>query len=251
MKYKKYIFLILVIIGIFWIYKLNSNNKIYYISLGDSLAAGQNPYGEIGYGYSDYVNKYLKSQNLVEFYSKDFAKSGDRIIDLINKIEKNEKVELQDKELRIQTAIEKADVITLSIGANDLFEHAGLNDMNYNLEKLSEAEKYLDEISENLDKLIKLIRKYNNNKIILVGYYNPLSPLSSKYTRELEPLFMKVNEEYEKVAIKNKCDYIDVYEIFKENPEYLPNPTDIHPSNSGYEVISAQIIDILKKSNIN
>ncbi len=251
MKYKKYIFLILVIIGIFWIYKLNSNNKIYYISLGDSLAAGQNPYGEIGYGYSDYVNKYLKSQNLVEFYSKDFAASGDRIIDLINKIEKNEKVELHDKELRIQTAIEKADVITLSIGANDLFEHAGLNDMNYNLEKLSEAEKYLDEISENLDKLIKLIRKYNNKKVILVGYYNPLSPLSSKYTRELEPLFMKVNEEYEKVATKNNCDYIDVYEIFKENPEYLPNPTDIHPSNSGYEVISAQIIDILKKSNTN
>lgn len=251
MKYKKYIFLVLVIIGIFWIYKLNSNNKIYYISLGDSLAAGQNPYGEIGYGYSDYVNKYLKSQNLVEFYSKDFAASGDRIIDLINKIEKNEKVELHDKELRIQTAIEKADVITLSIGANDLFEHAGLNDMNYNLEKLSEAEKYLDEISENLDKLIKLIRKYNNKKVILVGYYNPLSPLSSKYTRELEPLFMKVNEEYEKVATKNNCDYIDVYEIFKENPEYLPNPTDIHPSNSGYEVISAQIIDILKKSNTN
>ena len=62
---------------------------------------------------------------------------------------------------------------------------------------------------------------------------------------------MKVNEEYEKVATKNNCDYIDVYEIFKENPEYLPNPTDIHPSNSGYEVISAQIIDILKKSNTN
>lgn len=251
MKYKKYIFLALVVIGIFWIYKVNADNKIYYVSLGDSFAAGQNPYGEIGYGYSDYVNKYLKSQDSLKFYSKDFAASGDRIVDLINKIEKNEKVTLQDGNLSIQTAIEKADVITLSIGANDLFEHAGLNDMNYNLEKLEETEKYIPEISKNLEKLVKLIRKYNNKKIIIVGYYNPLAPLASKYTRELEPLFMKINEAYENIATKNKCDYIDVYEIFKENPEYIPNPTDIHPSNSGYEVISAQIIDILKKSNIN
>lgn len=251
MKYKKSIFLALVIIGIFWIYRVNADNKIYYISLGDSFAVGQNPYGEIGYGYSDYVNKYLKKQDSLKFYSKDFASSGDRIVDLINKIEKNEKITLQDGELSIQTAIEKADVITLSIGANDLFERAGLNDMNYNLEKLEETENYIPEISKNLDKLIKLIRKYNNKKIILVGYYNPLAPLSSKYMRELEPLFMKINETYETIATKNKCDYIDVYEIFKENPEYIPNPTDIHPSNSGYEVISAQIIDILKKSNIN
>lgn len=251
MKYKKSIFLALVIIGVFWIYKANADQKIYYISLGDSLAAGQNPYGEIGYGYSDYVNKYLKSNDSLEFYSKDFTSPEDRIVDLINRIEKNEKVKLQDEELSIQTAIKKADIITLSIGSNDLFEKAGLSDMKYNLEKSDEIEEYLEEIKENLDKLIKLIRKYNDNKIIIVGYYNPLSPISSKYTRELEPIFMKVNEYYEEVALKNNCDYIDVYEIFKENPEYLPNPTDIHPSNSGYEVIAAQIIDILKKSNIN
>lgn len=251
MKYKKTIFLVIILIGVFLIYKLNTNTKVYYLSLGDSLAIGQNPYGEIGYGYSDYVNKYLKKNNKLKFYSKDFASSGDRIVDLIAKIEKNEKTKLQDEEITIQNAISKANVITLSIGANDLFEKAGLNDMNYNLDKVDETEKYLPEIISNLDKLLKLIRKYNDDKIILIGYYNPLAPLSSKYTRELEPLFMKVNENYKAVAESNGCDYIDVYEIFKENPEYLPNPSDIHPSNTGYEVISDQIIDILQKNSIN
>ena len=54
---------------------------------------------------------------------------------------------------------------------------------------------------------------------------------------------------YEQVAKNNNCDYVDIYEIFKENPEYLPNPNDTHPNSSGYEVISSQIINILKKVN--
>ena len=165
MKYKKTIFLVIILIGVFLIYKLNTNTKVYYLSLGDSLAIGQNPYGEIGYGYSDYVNKYLKKNNKLKFYSKDFASSGDRIVDLIAKIEKNEKTKLQDEEITIQNAISKANVITLSIGANDLFEKAGLNDMNYNLDKVDETEKYLPEIISNLDKLFKLIIIIYSNKL--------------------------------------------------------------------------------------
>lgn len=251
MKYKKSIFMLLVLVGIFLIYKLNTNNKINYLALGDSFAAGQNPYGEIGYGYTDYIKDYLKKENILNNYTKEFTYSEDRINDLTNKIRKNEKVKIQNKDVSIQNAIEKADIITISIGANDLFEKTGLKDMSYNLENIDKFYEYLDDMKKDLDELLKLIRKYNNNQIILIGTYNPLSTISSKYTRELEPIFLKINEIYSNISKNNNCEYIDIYEIFKENPEYLPNPTDIHPNIEGYEVISSQIINILKKSRIN
>ena len=55
MKFKKIIFLILVVLTIFLTYKYFNNDKLNYIPLGDSVAAGENSYGELGYGYVDYV----------------------------------------------------------------------------------------------------------------------------------------------------------------------------------------------------
>ena len=251
MKLKKTCFMLLVILTLIIIYKINTNNKINYLSLGDSFAAGQNPYGKIGYGYSDYIKDYLKDTNLLNNYTKDFTHSEDRIVDLTNKITNNEKIKINNKMLSIQTAIEKADLITISIGSNDIFEKSGLNDMSFNIDNISKFNTYIKDMENDLDSLLKIVRKYNNKKIILVGYYNPLSPLSLKYTRELEPVFLKINETYNNISKKYKCDFIDIYEIFKENPEYIPNPTDIHPNIDGYQVISSQIINILKKSSIN
>ena len=62
--------------------------KIYYLSLGDSLALGQNPYGNIGYGFSDYVSDYLREKGILEFYTKKYSVSGYRTTDLIRDIEK-------------------------------------------------------------------------------------------------------------------------------------------------------------------
>ena len=251
MKYKKTLFMLAVVFGLFMIYKLTNNNKINYLALGDSFAAGQNPYGEKGYGYTDYIKDYLKKENILENYSKDFTCEDDRIVDLTERINKNEKIEINGKSTSIQHAIEKADIITISIGSNDIYQKSGLSDMSYNLENIDKFNDYLDEIESDLDNLLKTVRKLNNKQIILIGQYNPLSPLSSKYTRELEPIFMKINDIYSSVAKKNNTSYIDIYEIFKENPEYLPNPIDIHPNIEGYEVISSQIINILKKSIVN
>ena len=61
MKYKKLIISILVFLSIFLIYVFANDKRMNYIALGDSLAAGQNPYGQISYGYADYISNYLKN----------------------------------------------------------------------------------------------------------------------------------------------------------------------------------------------
>lgn len=241
----------LAVVIIFIIYLITLDKKIYYIALGDSLALGQNPYNSTGYGYGDYVSNYLDQKELLDFYTKGFATSGQRVVDLIQDIEENRKIEVNDKSLGLKTALIKADVVTISIGANDLFTRMGINDMTFNLEHKDKAYNYIDEINENLDKLLKIIRIYCKEDIIIVGYYNPLAKLSSHYSRELEPLFLYINEKTKEIANHHHAYFIDIYDIFKENPEYLPNPLDIHPSSAGYEVIATLITSLIEREIIN
>jgi len=252
MKMKKLMISGIVLIVTMMIYITTIDKKIYYVALGDSLAIGQNPYGKVGYGYSDYVSNYLERNELLEFYTKDFAKSGYRTSDLYKDIENNKEIKsTNNKILSIKNALIKADILTLSIGANDLFYKIGMNDMEFNLDKKDEIYKYIDEVVKDIDKLLELVRKYCKEDIIMIGYYNPLSKISSHYTRELEPMFLYGNEQIRKIAYKHNAHYIDIYEIFMENPEYIPNPLDIHPSISGYEAIALQIINIIEKNIIN
>ena len=95
---KKFIIMVLFVGLPILIYLMTIDNKIYYVALGDSLAAGQNSYGKIAYGYADYIADDLRTKNKLELYTKDFAVSGHRTTDLINDINNNKKAcRLQQK----------------------------------------------------------------------------------------------------------------------------------------------------------
>ena len=86
-KKKKLLLLVIVIIvSVFAIYKMFNNDKMNYIALGDSLAAGMNPYGEIGYGYTDFVADALKNKNKLKFYTKEYTETDSDTEDLIKQI---------------------------------------------------------------------------------------------------------------------------------------------------------------------
>ena len=247
-KLKKLLVMAIIFAIVFTIYIFNIDKKIYYISLGDSLAVGQNPYNEIAFGYSDYVSNYLKENNLLEYYTKEYAKSGYRTTDLINDIENNKKITIDKKATGLKTVLRNADLVTLSIGANDIFYKLGINGLNINLDEMDNIYKYIDETLFDTEKLLDLLTKYCKSEIILVGYYNPI--ISSEISRNLEPIFNYINQCNTKLAKKYNIHYVDIYEIFKENPEYLTNPSDIHPSAQGYQVIASQVIDVIEKNII-
>jgi lysophospholipase L1-like esterase len=249
MKFIRLAVLSIILIIVFLIYINTLDKKIYYISLGDSFSLGKNPYGNIGYGYSDYIANYLEKNKLLEFYTKDFAISGYQSNDLINAINNNKKININNKKISIKNALVKADLVTISIGNDEIYYKLGINDMSYNLAKNNDV--IINEISNNIEKTIKLVRQYCKEDIIIIGCYNPLARVSSTYLRELEPTFININNKIKNIAIKYKLHYVNIYDIFKENPEYLPNPNDFHPSTDGYEVISSQIINIIEKDIIN
>jgi lysophospholipase L1-like esterase len=140
---KKLIVLILFIGLPIMIYLLTIDNKIYYVALGDSLAAGQTPYRNVGYGYADYVAENLKSKNKLAFYTKQFAVSGYRTTDLIHDINTNKKIKVDNKEITIKHALAEADVITISIGINELFYKIGVNNLDTAYYSEADLKKYL------------------------------------------------------------------------------------------------------------
>jgi lysophospholipase L1-like esterase len=241
----------LILLIVFIIYLTTIDKKIYYISIGDSFSAGQNPYGKLGYGYSDYVANYLETNKLLEFYTKDFSEIDYRTKDLISSINNNKKIKLNNKMLSIKTALIKADLVTVSIGIDELFSETGINDMSFNLSKTDNLYNSVDLITSNIEKTIILLKKYCKEDIVIIGCYNPLSRVSSTYLRSLEPVFIYMNNKIYKLAERYHIHYVNVYDIFKENPEYIPNPNNVHPSTSGYEVISSEIINIIEKNIIN
>jgi len=249
-RLKKIIILLLIFIIVFTIYILNIDKKIDYIALGDSLAAGQNPYNQIGYGYPDYVANYLEENKLLKNYTKDYAQSGYKISDILKDIDENKKITIDGNSKGIKEVLRESELLTVSIGANDILSKLGTTGLNVDLTEISAISNYIDDTMADLEDLIKTVQKYFKKNMVLVGYYNPLAATSSEYCRVLEPLFTKMNKQMKKLSQEYDIYYVEIYEIFKENPEYLPNPNDIHPSNKGYQVIASSVIDIIERNII-
>ncbi|MBQ1812418.1 MAG: hypothetical protein II119_00495, partial [Bacilli bacterium] len=118
MKILKILILPMIIIITILILNITKDNKIYYISLGDELSKGINSNGYEDIGYSDLIKEKLK----IKKYTKEFSDTNIRIIDLINKIENNE-----EKNISIQYALKKSNLITISIGLNEIYNNYMIN----------------------------------------------------------------------------------------------------------------------------
>ena len=234
---KKIIAIILILTSIFFIYLNTIDKKIYYLALGDSIAAGVNAYGGNNYGYSDYIKTYLENKDLLETYIDEFAVSGYRSVDLKRDIVDNKKITINDKEVTIKNALIKADLVTLSIGANDFFYYLNANN--------SDVYNHINDSLNDVESLFKLIREYCKEDIIVVGYYTPFQ--NHDKLEIMDTVIKFANKKLEQLCKEYKMQFVDVFDIFKEN-NYLPNQNDIHPSKEGYEAISEEIIKVIDKN---
>lgn len=238
---KKILIVGAILLIVFLIYLSNIDKKVYYLTLGDSLAYGEDYNGRKTKGYTGYVKDYLQNKNLLETYLNGFAAKGERINDLKTKINNNVSVTHQNKQITIQNALIKADLITISIGANDILVKVNQN-QKINYDKLYE---YVDHSATELDELLKLIKEYCKEDILLIGYYNPYPD------EELTRVFEYLNKKYKEVSENNNITFVETTPIFKNHSEYLPDPQNIHPSLEGYHAISNKIIKSLSKTLLN
>ncbi len=220
---KKIIFTIILFLSCYLIYTLTSNNNLNYVTLGDSLSKGVTPYFANGYGYSNYIVDYLKKNKKLNSYNDDFTGVDYRITDLINLININYETNNQT----INQAIHSADIITISVGMQELYYKINTNDTN--------IYTYIDKMLEDTEELFTLIRKNNSKKIYMLGYYN------TKNTNQ--DLFNYANIKLKEICQKNKITYIDTQSIFYKNTTYFENPNSFNPNLQGYYKIYEKIIE--------
>ena len=222
---KKILTIIIVLLAVFLIYLGFKDKEIYYFSMGDSLANGINSYNAKDYGYADYVKDSLEIKKY-----ESFTNNNKRSIDFVKDIEDNIKINGKN----IQNILIKADIITLSVGMNDLFSNVTFN----NDFSVNDLYMKFEEVMVDLENLFKLLRIYSKEDIIYIGIYNCLKENS------LDEFFIYANEQLKKLCDNYKITYLDIYNEFNDST-YFDNPNSYFPNKAGYKLISSKIIDII------
>ena len=237
----KKIILILIVVVIFIIYLITMDRKVYYLTLGDELSISNYDNEDINYSYK--LKDYLDNKNKLEVFVNGFSKENNRITDVINNINNNVKVNYEGKDISIQNALIKADLLTLSIGMNDIISRINIKTVNS-----SDSYDFLyddiDEIVNDLDEMMHLVRQYCKEKIIIIGLYYPFK----EQNQELLNIFLYANNKFRDISEKYNIKYIDVYNQFLENDNYLSSTNVLYPSKDGYNAIYDQVIIVINNT---
>lgn len=229
---KKILTVIIIVLAVFLIYLGFRDEDIYYLSIGDYLSNGINPYGSKDYGYSDYVKDYLNGKDKLEVYV-NYSSNNKRTIDIIKDIEDNIKIDVNGKKKTMQNALIKADLVTLSIGMNDL-----INNVLFNSDfSINDLYNKLEQVSSDYEELFKIIRSYCKEEIVLIGLYNTTG------NNELDEFFDYANKKISALANSYDIDYVSIYDEFKSNEYFVNNK--MYPNKLGYEVIFDKIVNII------
>jgi lysophospholipase L1-like esterase len=201
------------------------------VSIGDSLTQGVGDETENG-GYVGILDHTFDNQNL-NITIENFGKKGNRSDQLLKRLEKKE----------IETSIKDANIVLITIGANDIMHVVKNNWTNLHMDPFEEERvKYVERLTTIFNKIIELNPE---SEIYLIGFYNPFE----QYFGEIEQLGMimddwneagmMVTEEFENVY------YIPIYDLFRSPDENLLAEDHFHPNTKGYKLIAKRVIDYL------
>ena len=234
MKKKKLVIFFLALIGVYIIYNLTYKETTNYLAIGDELAKGHTPFDTYSESYTDYLYNYLLSQDEKMTINKEFISEDLRIKDLLENI-KNPSV-YQEKNL--PQAIKNANIITISIGSEELFAKLRSNNWKTSNERLYE---FIDEMIKELEILIDEIQKIKKTEIYVIGYYNPLVCNEENETK-LKSLFNYIDIKLKDLEKTKNINYVEIASEFSSKTYYLPNKEHAFPSLEGYNYIANEII---------
>jgi lysophospholipase L1-like esterase len=237
--------ILFVSIGVFIIYSSTYKEEFNYVALGDSLAAGRNSYGGYDYGYADYVRDYLEQKDKLSSYA-NYAVSGYSTDNVINDINHNRIIEVEGKDIGLKRALRESDLVTISIGVNDILKNVNISSIASLLSDRSNTIRMVDKTFEKIKDVLSSVRQYAKGDIIVIGYYNPFPGLT-EYKKNIDYIVDYSDKQYQKICNANETHYATISNVIGKNSDYLPNPLDIHPNIQGYKAISNTIIKIIDK----
>ena len=219
---KKIILLLLIIIPVLLISNIKNKNTC-YTSIGDGYSKGIDSYGQIN-GYSKLLKKHLSNKKLLNNYT-NLSNKDMSINTLYTNILLNKN--------NIKRILSETEILTISIGLNDLKYKLSINNINdYKLNKI------MKEINIDINKLLKEISKYYKGTIYVIGYY---------YKDYDDIYLVKGIKELNNLYRNKKVCFIYSEKLQKNNKYYLNNPNNNYPNIEGYKLIELKLLKKLEK----
>lgn len=231
---KKIMILLFCILSVFLVFVFSKDNKLNYLSIGDTLTRGINSYDLIGYGYNDYVKNYLKRNNLLRNFNTNYYNNS--IIGFEDDIKNNKTLLINDNEYYLKKVLRESDLLVVSLGMDELAYY--FND------DIDDIHQHFDKMLVNLEDFINAVVEYAKNDIIFIGYYNP----TKNYTSDIDELFYYIDDKLMTMLNKHDIHYISIYEKVKGG-KYLDNDNNYHLNTKGYLMIANEIIEYIEKMN--
>lgn len=207
------------------------NRPLSIVALGDSLTAGVGDPSNKGY-VGDVKDMLTKSGRQVNV--QNFGISGLMSPELVQSITRP----------GIPATIKTADLVLISIGANDLTHAVDLQqilatDQIDEKKIISTEETY----TKNMDTILKTVRASNPTApVFVIGLYNPFEgefdDKNGVINRDLNMWntnAMKVAQEFQNVKV------IPMADIFQWNTDHLLAGDHFHPNQQGYQLMAQRI----------
>lgn len=240
--------------------KSETKEVIRYTAIGDSLTEGIGDLTNSG-GFVPLVANDLQEQyHLNGVQTDNFGKNGDRSDQILKRIKKNED---------IQKGLAAADLITLTVGGNDLMKV--IKGDVFRLTKDS-FKKPLKSYQKEVEKLLTEIRKYNEEApIYVLGIYNPFylyfpditemqeivdtwnDGTKEVVTAEKNAYFIPINDLLYKGA-GDQVGIVSSEETTTSSSEHdiknnvLYEEDHFHPNNLGYQIMASAVREEMVKT---
>lgn len=208
-----------------------TNQDTHIVAIGDSLTQGVGSNNEQG-GYVGILDRAINAEDqLVSF--DNFGIRGDRSDQLLQRLDNPE----------VSSAVEEADTVLITIGANDIMKVFRENFTNLTIEEFKQERINYE---ERLNQIFTKLKNINpNTAIYLLGFYNPFE----QYFQDIEELDMIVeswNKTGSDIAEEDAAiTFIPTADLFDDPDGDLFADDNFHPNDRGYQRMAKRVLDYL------
>lgn len=203
------------------------------VAIGDSLTQGVGDETDNG-GYIGILEERLEEQDINVTFD-NYGKRGNRTDHLLKRLNENPE---------ITRSLEKADMVLITIGANDIMQIMKDNFMNLTEEPFIEGRELY---GERLTQILAHITSVQPEaEIYLLGFFNPFE----RYFGDIEALNQILtrwnNESLQATNQFEQVHYIPMQDIYQYKSENVFADDNFHPNHRGYELMAERVITYLE-----
>lgn len=181
------------------IYFFTQNSEITIVSIGDGISSGMTSYGIEGYSFNDYLKEDYSTKHELKEYI-EYAIPNKTVKELIYEIKENKSIVKKEEQIEIKQAINKADILTIAIGMDELANIKITNQIK-------------NEYLHDLEELLSMIKMLNGKKVIILSLYS--------WGKNDLLTIEKLNAGIRDIALSNGFLFVDINKILMNKDYYL------------------------------